>query len=61
MEKERALAELLEVYMLPATCVEYKLERLTTRSISSWSLSCSAQVVTSETAIKFALLRPDGA
>jgi hypothetical protein len=34
MKKERALAEFLEVYMLPATCVEYKLGRLTTRRIS---------------------------
>ena len=34
MEKERALAELLEVFILPATCVEYKLGRLTARRIS---------------------------
>lgn len=31
MEKERALAELLEVYMLPTMCVEYKLGRLARR------------------------------
>lgn len=34
MEKERALAELLKVYMLSATCVECKLGRLATRRIS---------------------------
>ena len=39
MEKERALAELLEVYMLPATCAEYKLGRLTTRRISGFCAS----------------------